>query len=59
MFALIKTYDPDHYDYYVIRCQRRNFNKQLNNIKDRFPNMVVVMKLTYNPNSITVIFIIE
>ena len=52
MFTLINNYDLEHYDYYVIRCQRRNFNKQLNNIKDRFPNMVVLMKLTYNPNSI-------
>lgn len=52
MFTLTKTYDTDHYDYNLIRCQRRNFNTQLKNVRYRFSNMVAILKLTYNPNSI-------
>ena len=40
MFPLIKTYDTDHYDYYIITCQSRNIKRQLKNIKDKFPNGV-------------------
>ena len=43
VFTLIKTYDTYKYDNYVVTCQSRNFNKQFNYFKDRFPNMVVLM----------------
>ena len=52
MFAVIKTYDPDHYDYYVIRCQRRNFKPRMNILYKRFPHMQILLKIAFSPNSI-------
>lgn len=39
-------------EYYVVRCQKRNFTYTLNKLKKKFPVLSIVLKLNYNPNSI-------
>lgn len=52
VFLVIKTNDPEYFDYYVIRCQRINHNTRLNKIKRRHPNLDIVYRLMFNLNSI-------
>lgn len=44
MFALIKTNDSDDYEYYVIKCQRRAFNRQFKNLQINFTNLKMLFK---------------
>lgn len=51
-FGIVKLNDPNKYTYYVIRCQRRTFNKTLNKLRNNFKNSELILYLGYNPNSI-------
>lgn len=51
-FILLNLFDPESYDYYVIRCQKRIVNKRLHVIQDRHPNSQVILELEYDPNSV-------
>ena len=52
-FTLLKTNDPESYDYYVIRCQRINRLKMINRLLRKHPYGEIFMELEYNPNSIS------
>lgn len=47
MCVLNKTYDPDHYNLYAIKCQK-NISKDIQNIHVKFPYMKIILKLTEN-----------
>jgi len=52
-FVLIKTNDPDYYEYYTIRAQDSYVCRNLKTKKETFPNMKVLLDLKCNPNSKT------
>lgn len=60
IFVLIKNnddpndYDEDKiiYDYYVLRVMRKCYKQRLMEHKARHPDMKVILKITYSPNSV-------
>ena len=49
----VNEYDEDDiiYDYHALRVMKKSYNQRLITHKNRHPNMKIIMKISYSPNS--------
>ena len=52
-FAVIQKNEKESdYPFYIVRCQKESYNRTINDLKVRYPNLEISQEIRYNPNSI-------